>query len=114
MLNGMLVIPYISPVLVGNLGVLPGDIMWIYMAGGVAAFFSSRLVGTWSDRAGRQKVFRVFVLFSVVPILVVTHLSQISPLAAGGTGMHVPVPHGGDERPQCAAAGADDDRARSA
>jgi len=79
MLNAMLVIPYISPVLVGNLGVLPGDIMWIYMAGGVAAFFTSRFVGTWSDRAGRQKVFRVFVLLSVAPILVVTHLSQISP-----------------------------------
>jgi DHA1 family inner membrane transport protein len=79
MLSAMLVIPYISPVLVGNLGVLPGDIMWIYMAGGVAAFFSSRFVGTWSDRAGRQKVFRVLVLFSVVPILVVTHLSQIAP-----------------------------------
>ncbi len=81
MLNGMLVIPFISPVLVGNLGVQPGDIMWIYMAGGIAAFFSSRYVGTWSDRAGRQKVFRVFVLFSVVPILVITHLPRL-PLMA--------------------------------
>lgn len=81
MLNGMLVIPFISPVLVGNLGVQPGDIMWIYMAGGVAAFFSSRFVGAWSDRAGRHRVFRVFVLFSVVPILVVTHLPQVPLLA---------------------------------
>ncbi|WBS01926.1 MFS transporter [Pseudoduganella sp. SL102] len=78
MLNGMLVIPFISPVLVGNLGVRPGDIMWIYMAGGVAAFFSSRFVGSWSDRAGRHRVFRIFVLFSVVPILVITHLPELS------------------------------------
>jgi predicted MFS family arabinose efflux permease len=81
MLNGMLVIPFISPVLVGNLGVQPGDIMWIYMAGGIAAFFSSRFVGNWSDRAGRHKVFRVFVLYSVVPILAITHLPQL-PLVA--------------------------------
>ncbi|QBE64696.1 MFS transporter [Pseudoduganella lutea] len=81
MLNGMLVIPFISPVLVGNLGVRPGDITWIYMAGGVAAFFSSRFVGTWSDRAGRHKVFRLFVLFSIVPILAVTHLPQLPLLA---------------------------------
>jgi DHA1 family inner membrane transport protein len=81
MLNGMLVIPFISPVLVGNLGVKPIDITWIYMAGGAAAFFSSRLVGTWSDRAGKQKVFRIFVLFSVVPIFGITHLPQL-PLVA--------------------------------
>ncbi|QGZ39420.1 putative MFS family arabinose efflux permease [Pseudoduganella flava] len=80
-LNAMLVIPFISPVLVGNLGVRPGDITWIYMAGGVAAFFSSRFVGSWSDRAGKHKVYRLFVLFSVVPILGVTHLPPL-PLAA--------------------------------
>ncbi|QCP14712.1 MFS transporter [Pseudoduganella umbonata] len=79
MLNAMLVIPFISPVLVGNLGVQPGDIMWIYLAGGIAAFFSSRFVGSWSDRAGRHKVFRIFVLLSVAPILAITHLPDVSP-----------------------------------
>ncbi len=81
MLGGMLVIPYISPVLVGNLGVAPGDIMWIYMAGGSAAFFSSRLIGKWSDRAGRQHVFRIIGVGSVLPVLAITHLPQLPLLA---------------------------------
>jgi predicted MFS family arabinose efflux permease len=78
MLSGMLVIPFISPVLVGNLGVRPGDIMWIYLAGGLATFFTSRLIGSWSDRAGKHSVYRWMALASIVPMLGITHLPQLS------------------------------------
>lgn len=81
MLSGMLVIPFISPVLVGNYGVRPGDIMWIYLAGGLATFFTSRMIGTWADRAGKHRVFRVMGLFSLLPILGITHLPHLSLLA---------------------------------
>jgi MFS transporter, DHA1 family, inner membrane transport protein len=78
MLSGMLVIPFISPVLVGNYGVRPGDIMWIYLAGGLATFFTSRMIGTWADRAGKHAVFRWMSLFSLLPLLGMTHLPQLS------------------------------------
>ncbi|WP_338766321.1 MFS transporter [Massilia sp. METH4] len=81
MLSGMLIIPFISPVLVGNLGVHPGDIMWIYLAGGLATFFTSRLIGTWSDRAGKHRVYRVTALWSILPMLGITHLPQLPLLA---------------------------------
>ena len=76
MLSGMLVIPFISPVLVGNLGVSPANVSWVYMCGGLATLFSSRLIGVWSDRAGKHRVFRCVALFSTLPILTVTHLPQ--------------------------------------
>jgi len=73
-MSGMLVIPFISPVLVGNLGVAPADITWIYMCGGLATLFSSRLIGGWADRVGKHRVFRYVALFSMLPILLMTHL----------------------------------------
>ncbi|GGY74197.1 MFS transporter [Pseudoduganella plicata] len=81
MLSGMLVIPFISPVLVGNYGVRPGDIMWIYLAGGLATFFTSRMIGSWADRVGKHRVFRFMALFSLVPMLGITHLPQVSLIA---------------------------------
>jgi predicted MFS family arabinose efflux permease len=74
MLSGMLVIPFISPVLVGNLGISPADVTWVYLCGGLATLFSSRLIGSWSDRAGKHRVFRYVALFSALPILTITHL----------------------------------------
>jgi predicted MFS family arabinose efflux permease len=76
MMSGMLVIPFISPVLVGNLGISPANVSWVYMCGGLATLFSSRMIGSWSDRAGKHRVFRYVALFSTLPILTVTHLPQ--------------------------------------
>ncbi len=42
MIASMLVIPFISPVLVGNHGIAPRQISWIYLAGGLATLFSAR------------------------------------------------------------------------
>ncbi len=80
-LSGMLVIPFISPVLVGNLGLQPADITWIYLAGGCATFFTSRRIGAWADRAGKVRVFRAMAVASVVAILGITHLPQLPLLA---------------------------------
>ncbi|WP_395401948.1 MFS transporter [Pseudoduganella sp. UC29_106] len=74
MLSGMLVIPFISPVLVGNLGISPADVTWVYLCGGLATLFSSRMIGNWSDRDGKHRVFRYVALFSALPILTITHL----------------------------------------
>ncbi|MYM88052.1 MFS transporter [Rugamonas sp. FT82W] len=81
MMTGMLVIPFISPMLVENIGVQPADITWVYLAGGVATLFSARMIGKWSDRAGAQRVYRYIALFSILPIMFMTHMPVI-PLAA--------------------------------
>jgi predicted MFS family arabinose efflux permease len=81
MLSGMLVIPFISPVLVGNLGISPADVTWVYLSGGLATLFSSRMIGSWSDRAGKHRVYRYVALFSALPILAITHMPQVPLLA---------------------------------
>ncbi|MFC4273882.1 MFS transporter [Achromobacter aloeverae] len=73
----MLIVPFISPTFVGNLGVEPENISLIYMAGGFATFFTSRLVGRLSDRYGKRRVFQVAALCSLPPVLFITHLPQL-------------------------------------
>jgi len=77
MVSQMLVIPFISPMLVANHGVPPAHLSWIYMAGGAATFFSSRIVGRLADRFGSRRVFRIAVALSALPVLFITHLPNL-------------------------------------
>jgi len=77
MVSQMLVIPFISPVLVANHGIAPAQLSWMYMAGGVAAFFSSRLIGRLADRYGKHHVYRIAVCISLLPVLFMTHLPDV-------------------------------------
>lgn len=77
LVSQMLVIPFISPVLVANHGIEPAQLSWMYMAGGVAAFFSSRWIGRMADRYGKHRVYRVAVFVSLLPVLFMTHLPEV-------------------------------------
>ncbi|MEX3948970.1 MFS transporter [Paraburkholderia sp. EG287B] len=81
MAGHMLVIPFIAPMLVGNHGIAPQQLSWLYMAGGAATFVTSRAVGRLADRYGKRRVFRVMALVSLVPVLFVTHLPTLPFLA---------------------------------
>ena len=81
MISHMMVIPFISPVLVANYNVEPAHLSWIYMAGGAAAFFSSRAIGRMADRYGKRQLFRVLLVLSMLPVLCITHLPHL-PFAA--------------------------------
>ncbi len=74
MMTGMMVIPFISPVLVSNVGLQPAQITYVYLAGGVATFFTARMIGKWSDRYGAQKVYRIVSLLFILPVLFITHI----------------------------------------
>ena len=73
----MLIVPFISPTFVGNLGVAPENISLVYLAGGCAMFFTSRAVGKLSDRYGKRRVFKIACLCSLPPMLAITHLPQL-------------------------------------
>lgn len=73
----MLVIPFISPMLVANHSVPPGQISWLYMAGGAATFFTSRAIGRLADRIGHRVVFRLFGILALAPVLIITHLPNV-------------------------------------
>ena len=77
MMTGMMVIPFISPMLVSNVGLQPAEITYVYLAGGVATFFTARMIGKWSDRAGAQKVYRILALLFILPAMFMTHMPVI-------------------------------------
>ena len=69
---GFAVIPYIALYLQGNAGFKPEQIPYVYLTGGICTLISARLIGHWSDRAGKTYAFRRLALLMPVPLLAMT------------------------------------------
>ncbi|MCE9568464.1 MAG: MFS transporter [Rhodocyclales bacterium] len=74
MFSGFTVIPYITIYVTANVEIRQQDIPLIYLFGGCATFFTSRLVGRLADAHGKIRVYRWIALCSLVPLFVQTHL----------------------------------------
>jgi predicted MFS family arabinose efflux permease len=81
MFAGFSMIPFISPYLVANVGVLESQLPYVYLAGGGATLFTSRAIGWLADRYGKRRMFAIIALLSIVPILLVSNLGRM-PLVA--------------------------------
>ncbi|NEX64297.1 MFS transporter [Noviherbaspirillum sp. 17J57-3] len=77
MLGGFTVIPFVALYYTTNVGMSEQFITVIYLCGGAATFFTSRLIGRLADRHGKLPVFRMVALASLLPLLVTTHLVPI-------------------------------------
>ena len=75
--SGFTVIPYITLYITGNVGVAQQDLPWIYLAGGSATFFTSRLIGRMADRHGKIRIYRLVALLSLLPLFLQTHLMPV-------------------------------------
>ena len=71
------IIPYITLYLQNNKVMAPHEIPWIYFCGGVVTLFSGRWVGGVTDRLGKRQTFQRAVLFSILPMVVVTLLEPM-------------------------------------
>lgn len=71
-----LVVPFLSPYMVSNVGFSEMELTYIYFFGGIVTIFTSPWVGKLADRYGRARVFSFFVIGSCLPILAITHLGQ--------------------------------------
>jgi len=69
---GFAVIPYITLYLQGNAGFKPEQIPYVYLTGGICTLISARLIGHWSDRAGKAYAFRRLALLMPLPLLAMT------------------------------------------
>jgi predicted MFS family arabinose efflux permease len=74
---GFLVFPYIATYMEFNVGFTDEQLFWIYLSGGLFTLVSMNLVGRWSDRAGKLKVFTITSLSTAVPILLLTNLPKV-------------------------------------
>lgn len=75
-----MIVPFISPYMVGNVGLTEAQLPFIYLAGGTCTIISARFIGRACDRVGSFKVFRLVAILSILPILLLTNLPQV-PLA---------------------------------
>lgn len=77
MMTGFSVIPYIALYYTSNVGMSESFITVVYLCGGTATFFTSRLIGRLADRHGKLRTFRWVALAAIVPMLVTTHLVPV-------------------------------------
>jgi predicted MFS family arabinose efflux permease len=74
MFGQFMIIPFLSPFNVANVGFTEMQLTYVYIAGGAFTIFTSPWVGKLSDRHGKLKLFTIFMLLNLIPIGIITHL----------------------------------------
>ncbi|WP_299988270.1 MFS transporter [uncultured Pontibacter sp.] len=79
---GFLVVPFISPYMVANVGFTERDLSYIYLFGGLATVFTSQWAGRLADKYGKQFIFRWAAILSIIPIVLITNLPPVGMVLA--------------------------------
>ena len=74
---GFLVVPFLSPFMVANVGFTESELSYIYLFGGLATVFTSQWAGRLADKYGKQKIFTYSAFLSIIPILMITNLPPV-------------------------------------
>jgi predicted MFS family arabinose efflux permease len=77
--GGFLMMPYSSAFLVRNVGVSEQVLPAVFIVAGVVGLFTGPLIGKWSDRIGKYRLFIGGSILATIMVLVITHLS-VTPL----------------------------------
>tara|TARA_Y100000780_G_scaffold232594_1_gene268618 strand:- start:287202 stop:288338 length:1137 start_codon:yes stop_codon:yes gene_type:complete len=70
--SSFMIIPFLSPYAVKNVGILETQLKYIYLVGGFFTVISSRLIGKLTDRFGAYRVFFITAIISFIPIKLYT------------------------------------------
>ncbi len=71
---GGLIIPFMAPSLVANTGLAETQLTWVYLCGGAATFFTTRLFGRLTDRHDKLHVLAAVTAVAIVTAVSLTHL----------------------------------------
>lgn len=77
-LGQFLIIPFITPYSIRNIGISQDTIKYIYLVGGAFTLFTAPLIGKYSDRIGNLKMFRIMLICSLFSIFAITNLMSAS------------------------------------
>lgn len=66
------IIPYLSPYLVGNVGVPEKSLFLVYLTGGLVTIFTGPFIGKMADRHGRFRIYAILVAGACVVIRLLT------------------------------------------
>ena len=77
-LGQFMIIPYLSPYMVANIGFSQIQLVYIYLCGGLSTLVTGPIIGRLADKYGHKKLFLIFAAFSAIPLLLITHLPAVS------------------------------------
>lgn len=72
-----MIIPFISPFMIKNIGFTQEEIALQFFFGGVATLFTAPIIGKLTDKRGVFKVFTTVMLLSFIPTVVLTNLYPV-------------------------------------
>jgi predicted MFS family arabinose efflux permease len=78
MMGHFLIIPFINPYLEFNKGFSKDLTPMIYLVGGIASLLAAILLGRIADKKGKLTVFSVSVFFSLLMVLIITRMPNVS------------------------------------
>ena len=67
------VLPFITPYLVTNVGILEEQLPLIYFIGGLCTVVTSPLIGSLSDKYDKRRIYAVAAIVSILPIALITN-----------------------------------------
>jgi len=76
--GGGVVVPFIAPSMVANVGIAENRLQYIYLAGGACTFLTTPWFGRLTDRHDKLGVLAWVTLAAAVAVLVLTHLPAAS------------------------------------
>jgi MFS transporter, DHA1 family, inner membrane transport protein len=77
MLGHFIVFTFLSPYMVANVGFAEKQLSLIYLVGGFVTFFSSPLIGKYTDKLGKKRVYIFFALLILPMLFLITNLPQM-------------------------------------
>lgn len=72
-----LLIPYLSPYAVNNMGIESSQLKYMYFVAGLCTVATARWIGKLTDRHGSLKIFSALAFMSTVPVWFYTHSGDI-------------------------------------
>ena len=72
-----MIIPFISPYLIKNVGISQVDIAYQFFFGGIATIVSAPFIGRMTDKYGVMKVFTIVMVLSFIPTVIITNLKVV-------------------------------------
>ena len=72
-----MIIPFISPYLIKNVGLTQLEISYQFFFGGVATVISAPFIGRMTDKYGVMQVFTIVLFLSFIPTVIITNLKVV-------------------------------------
>lgn len=72
-----MIIPFISPYLIKNVGLSQVEIAYQFFFGGIATVISAPFIGKMTDKYGVMRVFTIVLFLSFIPTVLITNLKVV-------------------------------------